>query len=38
VLTLKAQGESRVITPLILNPGARWRWVVSVTLRPLCLR
>ena len=24
------------IAPLILNLGARWKWVVNITLRPLC--
>jgi hypothetical protein len=33
---MKAQRRSRGIAPLILNLGARWRWAVSKTSRPLC--
>jgi len=28
----------RGITPVILNHNARWRWVVSIALRPLFFR
>jgi len=31
---LKAH-ETADIEPVILNLGARWRWVVSLSLRPL---
>jgi predicted DCC family thiol-disulfide oxidoreductase YuxK len=34
----KAQMGSRSIALLFLNLGARWRWVVNVTLLPLYLR
>jgi len=34
----KLHGRSRVIAPLILNFGARWRWVSNITLQPLRFR
>ena len=34
--SMKAQRESRGIAPLILSLGARWRWAISITSRPLC--
>jgi hypothetical protein len=31
---MQAQKGSRGIAKLILNLGARWRWVVNATIRP----
>ena len=33
----KAYRGSRIITPLLLNLGARWKWVATFTPRPRCL-
>ena len=38
VLTTKAYWWSRSLTPRILNLGARWRQVVTLTLSPQCLQ
>ena len=38
VSAVKAYKVSGGVTPPILNLGARWRWVVNCTPRPLCLR
>jgi hypothetical protein len=35
---IKAYWGNGGIAPLILDPGTRWRWVVSFMLRPLCPR
>jgi hypothetical protein len=35
VRDMKAYKGSRGMAPLIFNIGARWRWVVSITPRPL---
>jgi hypothetical protein len=31
VHVMKAYRENRGIAPLILNLGARWRWVINIT-------
>jgi hypothetical protein len=32
---MKAYRRRRVIAPVIVNLGTRWRWVVNFTLQPL---
>jgi hypothetical protein len=32
--TIKAYGGCKSISPLILNPSTRWRWVINFTPRP----
>ena len=33
---IKASEGSKGVVPLIRNFGARWRWIVNITSRPLC--